>query len=1020
MNLRIGCVVGFLLLSFSPASLTFAQTSTQTSTQTASALPRLVRFGSTVKDLNGKPLTGVVGITFALYSDQTGGAPLWLETQNVTADNNGHYTALLGSTKPDGLPAELFTSEQARWVGVQVSGQPEQPRVLLVSAPYALKAGDAETVGGLPPSAFVLAVPLASGSATSSPAASAAAAGVSPAAATDVTTTGGTANYLPLFNAASTVIDSTVYQSGTGATAKIGINTASPATALDVNGSGTVRGTLSLPATGAATATAGKDSQALSLSASAFSTTSSTVLNQVFHLQAEPASNNTASPSGTLNLLFGEGATAPSETGLKISSRGLITFAAGQTFPGTGTITGITTAAGSGLAGGGTKGALTLSVPAAGITNAMLAHPSLTLMPGGGMTGGGLVALGGTSTLGLKTCAANQVLEFVGGVWTCNTPAVGTITGVTAGTDLTGGGTAGTVTLNLDTTKVPLLGAANTFTGNQTVNGVISGTSNAFGVSGSAKASSGFSAGVGGTAASPSGYGVEGVNTGSGGIGVYGYDNAGIGVSAFGVTGVSAGGTSYGVNANATGAGSTGVYGTAPQFGLYGVATGSGNTVGVFGAGADGLQGSGTVHGVYAASTGAGSSGVYATAPAFGLYGVATATSGNSVGVFGSGIDGLQGSGSAYGVYGAASAAGSTGVYGTAPQFGLYGVATASSGNTVGVFGSGADGLQGGGTTNGVYANGGKYGVQSFTSAGIAGIYGVYGGASGTGRTWLDNTGSGGAVWADTISPTGGYFIPALLATTDNNEAAVLQNNSNDYGTIYVYNYGSGGTGNVVRAEGTAGSCTLSGGGDAACTGTLKSVVATASSAGARRVETYSMQSPENWFEDAGTAQLVDGTARVNLESVFEQTVNTGVEYHVFLTPDGDCKGLYVSAKTASGFEVRELGGGTSSIPFEYRIMAKRVGYEKVRLADVTERFNQQEARSQKMRRPVRSSAEPRSGSQTFTLPTHPSAEQQYAPKTPMLPVPPSAAPRPAPVAPKLPPMPPVRAALHPLAAQPK
>lgn len=79
----------------------------QTSTETASALPRLVRFGGVVKDLNDNPLTGVVGITFALYSEQTGGAALWLETQNVTADSNGHYVALLGSTKPDGLPAEL-------------------------------------------------------------------------------------------------------------------------------------------------------------------------------------------------------------------------------------------------------------------------------------------------------------------------------------------------------------------------------------------------------------------------------------------------------------------------------------------------------------------------------------------------------------------------------------------------------------------------------------------------------------------------------------------------------------------------------------------------------------------------------------------------------------------------------------------------------------------------------------------------------------------------------------------------
>src|ERR1039457_4885687 len=154
MKRRVACVVvGFLSLSLSLTQLTVAQTTTET----ASALPRLVRFGGTVKDLNGNLLTGVVGITFALYSEQTGGAALWLETQNVTADINGHYTALLGSSKPDGLPTDVFTSEQALWVGVQVSGQVEQPRMLLVSAPYAFKAGDAETVGGLPASAFVLA-----------------------------------------------------------------------------------------------------------------------------------------------------------------------------------------------------------------------------------------------------------------------------------------------------------------------------------------------------------------------------------------------------------------------------------------------------------------------------------------------------------------------------------------------------------------------------------------------------------------------------------------------------------------------------------------------------------------------------------------------------------------------------------------------------------------------------------------------------------------------------------------------
>jgi trimeric autotransporter adhesin len=156
MKLRFVCVVvAFLWLALSSTPLTIAQASAPT----ASALARLVRFGGTVKDLNGSPLTGVVGITFALYSEQTGGAALCMETQNATADSNGHYPVLLGSTKPDGLPAELFTSEQARWVGVQVSGQAEQPRTPLISAPFAFKAGDAEPIGGLPPSAFVLAAP---------------------------------------------------------------------------------------------------------------------------------------------------------------------------------------------------------------------------------------------------------------------------------------------------------------------------------------------------------------------------------------------------------------------------------------------------------------------------------------------------------------------------------------------------------------------------------------------------------------------------------------------------------------------------------------------------------------------------------------------------------------------------------------------------------------------------------------------------------------------------------------------
>src|SRR5580704_1401773 len=60
------------------------------------------------------------------------------------------------------------------------------------------------------------------------------------------------------------------------------------------------------------------------------------VLNQTFRWQAEPVGNDTSTASGSLNLLYGSGGNPPAETGLRISSKGLFTFASGQTFPGTG------------------------------------------------------------------------------------------------------------------------------------------------------------------------------------------------------------------------------------------------------------------------------------------------------------------------------------------------------------------------------------------------------------------------------------------------------------------------------------------------------------------------------------------------------------------------------------------------------------------------------------------------------------------------------------------------------------
>jgi hypothetical protein len=134
-----------------------AQTAAGKPIPTSTLVPRLIRFSGVAKDDSGKPVTGVVGITFSLYKDQQGGAPLWMETQNVQADAAGRYSALLGSASANGVPLELFSSAEAQWLGVQIQGQPERPRVVLVSVPYALKAHEAETLSGRNISDFVLA-----------------------------------------------------------------------------------------------------------------------------------------------------------------------------------------------------------------------------------------------------------------------------------------------------------------------------------------------------------------------------------------------------------------------------------------------------------------------------------------------------------------------------------------------------------------------------------------------------------------------------------------------------------------------------------------------------------------------------------------------------------------------------------------------------------------------------------------------------------------------------------------------
>ena len=146
-----------IVLALSTLLLVSVSAAQQAATTT---VPNLIRYSGTLKDAQGAVPSGTpLGVTFAIYKQQDGGAAVWQETQNVTPDANGQYSVVLGSTTASGLPDDLFSQQEQRWLGVQVQGQAEQARVLLVSVPYAFKAHEADTLGGLPPSAFVKASP---------------------------------------------------------------------------------------------------------------------------------------------------------------------------------------------------------------------------------------------------------------------------------------------------------------------------------------------------------------------------------------------------------------------------------------------------------------------------------------------------------------------------------------------------------------------------------------------------------------------------------------------------------------------------------------------------------------------------------------------------------------------------------------------------------------------------------------------------------------------------------------------
>src|SRR5450432_3524934 len=676
----------FLVAAVFPARMI----SQQISAAQPTAVPHLVNFSGRATDERQQPIAGVAGITFSIYKDQYAGAALWIETQSVAIDKAGNFTAQLGATKTGGMPLELFTSGEARWLGVRVNGEQEQSRILLLSVPYALKAADAETVGGLPASAFVLASPERT---QPSVAETVSTPDSIPPPASTVTTSGGTANALPLWTTATNVQSSAISQTGSGATAKIGINTTAPTTALDVHGGSAIRGTLVLPATGTATAAAGKVSQPENFVASSFSSATSTPVNQTFQWQATPTNNNTSTPGATLNLLYGLGATAPAQTGLRIGPKGIVGFAPGQTFPGTGP---------------GTVKSVGLTAPASDFT-----------VSGSPVTGTG-------------------TLNFA---WTV-TPTSADTANAMVKRDGSGGFSAGAISATaLTASTMGLVTAAPT----------------------------------------------ERLDLGNDGN---------VGISTFPTSDSTPDSVAYSL-----------------------VGRGAGGTI-------------------------------------------------NKWSIF------------------------------TAPVGGGYGVPA----NSLSIW---------------------QYPPNQSPGCCLE-------------RFTISPSTPGQAVYPVTIDGTGVIHGAVFANTPRDGNAIIGMNNSGNY-TLSLQNSFSYG-GGIFYGSSVNGYCIIDGNADLMCSGSKSAVVPV--DAGVRKVALYAVESPQNWFEDFGSGRLSNGETVIELEPTFAQTVNTTNGYHVFLTPRGECEGLYVSNVNANSFTVRELHHGVSNVEFDFRIVAPRKGYENIRLADKTSLMN--------------------------------------------------------------------------------
>lgn len=102
-------------------------------------------------------------------------------------------------------------------------------------------------------------------------------------------------------------------------------------------------------------------------------------------------------------------------------------------------------------------------------------------------------------------------------------------------------------------------------------------------------------------------------------------------------------------------------------------------------------------------------------------------------------------------------------------------------------------------------------------------------------------------------------------------------------------------------------------------------------------------ETAEYYFGDIGEGQTsTDGIAYIGIEKLFNETVNTTIPYHVFITAYGPGN-IWVDQREHNRFIVKS---DQPNLKFSWEIKAKRKGYEQTRLQNIDDKLNHMAATS--------------------------------------------------------------------------